>query len=142
MDTIRASSKGQIVIPKAIREALDIRSGTELNVELLPGEGFKVTIRSANHAAREDDERVRAYARRAPRAVVMSRLRDLLSLRNVRAQNADLVFQALRWAAQGMDLADALHLVLSGKAERFATLDEALVKQGRKLGVQPAVTAP
>ena len=41
-----------------------------------------------------------------------------------------------------MDLADALHLVLSGKAERFATLDEALVKQARKLGVQPAVTAP
>jgi len=51
MDTIRASSKGQIVIPKAIREALDIRSGTELNVELLPGEGFKVTIRTTDHAA-------------------------------------------------------------------------------------------
>ena len=78
----------------------------------------------------------------APRAVIMGRLRDLLSLRNVRAQNADLVFQALRWAAQGMDLADALHLVLSGKAERFATFDEALVKQARKLGVQPPVTAP
>lgn len=78
----------------------------------------------------------------APRAVVMGRLRDLLSLRNVRAQNADLVFQALRWAAQGMDLADALHLVLSGKAERFATFDDALVKQARRLGVQPPVTAP
>ena len=49
MDTIRASSKGQIVIPKAIREALDIRSGTELNVELLPGEGFKVTLHAADH---------------------------------------------------------------------------------------------
>jgi len=98
MDTIRASSKGQIVIPKAIREALDIRSGTELNVELLPGEGFKVTIHAANHAAqvarlagslapramkarhagltddevvalavKEDDSRIRAYARRARR---------------------------------------------------------------------------
>jgi AbrB family looped-hinge helix DNA binding protein len=98
VDTIRTSSKGQIVIPKAIREALDIRSGTELNVELLPGEGFKVTIRAADHAAhvaklagslapsgnkgrysgltddeaialavREDDARVRAYARRARR---------------------------------------------------------------------------
>jgi len=78
----------------------------------------------------------------APRGVVMERLRDLLSLRNVRAQNADLVFQALRWAAQGMDLADALHLVLSGKADRFATFDEALVRQARKLGVQPPVSAP
>jgi predicted nucleic acid-binding protein len=78
----------------------------------------------------------------APRSVVMERLRDLLSLRNVRVQNADLVFQALRWAAQGMDLADALHLVLSGKAERFATFDEALVKQASKLGVQPPVSGP
>lgn len=77
----------------------------------------------------------------APRAVIMGRLRDLLSLRNVRAQNAELVNQALRWAGQGMDLADALHLVLSGKAERFATFDEALVKQARKLGVHPPVTA-
>jgi len=47
-----------------------------------------------------------------------------------------------RCAAQGIDLADALHLVLSGKAERFATFDEALVKQARKLGVQPPVSAP
>ena len=78
----------------------------------------------------------------APRSVVIERLRDLLSLRNVRLQNADLVFQALRWAAQGMDLADALHLVLSGKAERFATFDAALVRQARKLGVQPPVSAP
>jgi predicted nucleic-acid-binding protein len=78
----------------------------------------------------------------APRAVVMSRLRDVLSLRNVRAQNADLVFQALRWSADGMDLADALHLVLSGKAERFATFDEALVKQVRKIGAQPQVFVP
>ncbi len=78
----------------------------------------------------------------SPRSVVMERLRDLLSLRNVRVQNADLVFQALRWAAQGMDLADALHVVLSGKAERFVTFDEALVKQARKLGMQPPVSAP
>ena len=78
----------------------------------------------------------------SPRSVVMERLRDLLSLRNVRVQNAELVFQALRWAAQGMDLADALHLVLSGKAERFVTFDEALVKQARKLGMQPLASAP
>ena len=78
----------------------------------------------------------------APRSVVMERLRDLLSLRNVRVQNADLVFQALRWSAQGMDLADALHLVLSGKAERFATFDDALIKQARRLEVYPPVSAP
>ena len=78
----------------------------------------------------------------SPRAAVIERLRELLSLRNVRPQNADLVFQALRWAAQGMDFADALHLVLSGKAERFATFDKVLVKQARKLGAQPPVSVP
>jgi AbrB family looped-hinge helix DNA binding protein len=96
METIKTSSKGQIVIPKAIREALDIRTGTELSVELLPGEGFKVTVERAGHAAkvkalagslaqyaravpaksddeallramREDDARSRAYATRARR---------------------------------------------------------------------------
>ena len=36
MQPIRASSKGQIVIPKTIREALKISAGTELDVELLP----------------------------------------------------------------------------------------------------------
>ncbi|MSQ58704.1 MAG: AbrB/MazE/SpoVT family DNA-binding domain-containing protein [Betaproteobacteria bacterium] len=49
METIKTSSKGQIVIPKTIRQALDIQSGTELKVELLPGEGFKVTV---SHAGR------------------------------------------------------------------------------------------
>ena len=75
----------------------------------------------------------------APRRLVMERLRHLLSLRNVRPQNAEQVFQALRWAAGGMDLADSLHLVLSAKAERFATFDEALVTHARKLGVHPPV---
>jgi len=93
MEIIKTSSKGQIVIPKAIRQALDIQTGTELNVELLPGEGFKVTVERAGHAAkvqalagslakfagggaaksdeealsralREDDTRSRAYAAR------------------------------------------------------------------------------
>lgn len=57
MESIRASSKGQMIIPKQIREALDIRSGTELNVELEPGKGFKVTIKPTDHV-----ERVRGLA--------------------------------------------------------------------------------
>ncbi len=50
MESTRSSSKGQMVIPKPVREALGIRSGTELDVELLPGKAFKVSIRSADHA--------------------------------------------------------------------------------------------
>ena len=57
MESIKASSKGQMIIPKPIREALDIRSGTQLNVELDPGNGFKVTIKPTDHI-----ERVRGLA--------------------------------------------------------------------------------
>lgn len=52
MESTRSSSKGQMVIPKPVREALGIRSGTELDVELLPGKAFKVSVRSTDHSAR------------------------------------------------------------------------------------------
>ena len=45
------------------------------------------------------------------------------------------------WTEAGMDFADALHLALSGKAERVATFDEALVKQAHKAGALPVVEA-
>ena len=57
MESIKASSKGQMIIPKQIREALDIRSGTELNVELESGKGFTVMLKPTDH-----DERVRQLA--------------------------------------------------------------------------------
>ena len=51
MPSTRASSKGQMVIPKGIRERLGIRSGTELSVELLSDQSFRVTVRSIDSAA-------------------------------------------------------------------------------------------
>ena len=78
----------------------------------------------------------------APRVVILEKMREMFSLRNVRVQNADHVFQALRWAAQGMEFADALHLALSGKAERFVTFDQELIKQTRKIGANPLALAP
>lgn len=52
MQTMQTSSKGRVVIPKIIREALGISTGMELDVELLPGEGFKVVVRSTTERAR------------------------------------------------------------------------------------------
>ena len=40
MESTRVSSKGQMIIPKRVREALGLKQGTELAVELLPGGGF------------------------------------------------------------------------------------------------------
>src|SRR5438105_14284933 len=51
MESTKASSRGQMVIPKPIRDALGIRTGTKLAVELLPGEGFRVMVASADRKA-------------------------------------------------------------------------------------------
>ncbi|OGA45645.1 MAG: hypothetical protein A3F74_11505 [Betaproteobacteria bacterium RIFCSPLOWO2_12_FULL_62_58] len=79
--------------------------------------------------------------KKIPGGEVVARLHDLFTLRAVRLQTPDAVFQALRWAAQGMDLADALHLALSARAERFATFDDELVRQARKLGAHPPASS-
>ena len=49
MASVKVSSKKQMIIPKPIREALDIHSGTELDVELLPDKAFKVTVKPTDH---------------------------------------------------------------------------------------------
>jgi predicted nucleic-acid-binding protein len=49
--------------------------------------------------------------------------------------------QALAWHRQGLDFADALHLLRSEGCGRFATLDRALVKAVNALDLQPTVSA-
>jgi predicted nucleic acid-binding protein len=41
-----------------------------------------------------------------------------------------------------MDIADAFHLTLSGKAARFLTFDTTLARCAGKLGAQPRASAP
>ena len=79
---------------------------------------------------------------KAPREVILEKMREVLSLRNVRVQFSEHVFQALRWALQGMDFADALHLALSGKTQRFVSFDKDLIKQTRKHDTSPAAATP
>ncbi len=97
MESTRVSSKGQMIIPKRVREALGLKKGTELAVELLPEGGFaarpKATDRVAEvrsiagmlshlrkprrpgltddeavlRAVAADDARTRAYARKRRR---------------------------------------------------------------------------
>ena len=77
-----------------------------------------------------------------PGGEIAARLRELLTLRSMHPQMPDAVFQALRWAEQGLDPADALHLALSGKASRFLTFDAALARHAGKLGTQPPASVP
>jgi predicted nucleic acid-binding protein len=43
------------------------------------------------------------------------------------------VAKALDWSSQGLDFADALHLVSAGSAEQFATFDRKLAKRAKQL---------
>jgi predicted nucleic acid-binding protein len=72
-----------------------------------------------------------------PRDVMVVRLRDLFALNSIRPQMPDAIAQALRWAEQGLDVADAIHLALSSKADGFVTFDGDLIKSAAKLGVRP-----
>lgn len=75
------------------------------------------------------------------RQAIAAAVRRLLALPRMRLQSPDALAAAARWTEAGMDFADALHLALSAKAERFATFDEVLVKQARKAGALPVVEA-
>lgn len=80
-------------------------------------------------------------AREATREEILSSLLGLLALPHVREQHADAVRVALGWAEGGMDIADAFHLALSGKATKFVTFDASLARQAARLGAQPPVSA-
>ena len=56
-----------------------------------------------------------------------------------RVAQEELVRQALAWHRQGLDFADALHLLRSEGCARFASLDRALAKAATALDVRPAV---
>ena len=67
MDTVRVSSKGQIVVPKAMREALDIRAGTELTAELLPERAVVLRVRDKADLAAQVRRLAGSLAHRAKR---------------------------------------------------------------------------
>lgn len=97
MENTRVSSKGQMIIPKRVREALGLKKGTELAVELLPEGGFAARPKATDLVAQvksvagmlsrlrkprrpgvtddeavlgavaADDARIRAYARKRRR---------------------------------------------------------------------------
>ena len=75
------------------------------------------------------------------RARLAQTLRDLLTTANVKPQYPEAVYRALQWYAQGMDLADALHVALSAPASEFLSFDKPLQKKAAEFALSPAVTA-
>jgi len=65
---------------------------------------------------------------------VANALKGFLGLPQVRLRDREMVAQALAWAADGLDFADALHLAAAEDCEAFVSFDERFVKRGRALG--------
>ncbi len=80
-------------------------------------------------------------AYRLDRRAVIAALEGLMAIRHLHLEQEELVRQALAWHGQGLDFADALHLLRSEGCARFATLDRALAKAASALDLQPAVQA-
>jgi predicted nucleic acid-binding protein len=65
---------------------------------------------------------------------VCDRLRAFAGLPTVSVEDSALVAQALDLTENGMDFADALHLVAAGDCEVFATFDQELVRRAKQAG--------
>ena len=81
-----------------------------------------------------------AYGCPAPQ--VMTFLRALLGLPGVSTDNIAAVAAAIAACEQGLDFADALHLALSGDAERFYTFDANLRRRALRAMPGVQVSAP
>jgi predicted nucleic-acid-binding protein len=78
---------------------------------------------------------------RLDRAAILGALRRFADLPTVAFENLIILAQALDWAEQGMDFADALHLAGAAGCDAFASFDRALQRTAAKLGA-PEVRAP
>jgi predicted nucleic acid-binding protein len=70
-------------------------------------------------------------------AYVVCALRAFAGLPRVTVENPAAAAQALDWAEQGLDFADALHLAAAQPHDGFVTFDRALIKAARRLGAPP-----
>jgi predicted nucleic-acid-binding protein len=73
------------------------------------------------------------------RASIATALRKFVGLETVHVQHATEVAQALDHATAGMDLADALHLVLAGGCTDFVSFDRPLSRKAAALSAMPIV---
>lgn len=81
-----------------------------------------------------------AYGYPAPQ--VMTFLRALMGLPGVSTDNTAAVAAAIAACEQGLDFADALHLALSGDAERLYTFDANLRRRALRAMPGVQVSAP
>ena len=70
-------------------------------------------------------------------------VKHLLGLVNVSVEEWSRISDALVWHAEGLDFADALHLLASSHCTEFMSFDDRrFARRAKRLGVRPAVAVP
>lgn len=70
---------------------------------------------------------------------ILNAFEALLSIRYFMPEHEPELKDAIEWAQQGMDIADAIHLAMSRKAKTFKTFDKAFAKVAKVQATHPAV---
>jgi len=70
-------------------------------------------------------------------------VKHLLGLSNVSVEEWSRISDALAWHAQGLDFADALHLLASRHCTEFISFDDRrFARRAKRLGLTPTVVVP
>ncbi len=70
-------------------------------------------------------------------------IKHLLGLPNVSVEQWSRISDSLAWHAEGLDFADALHLLASGHCTEFISFDDRrFARRANRLGITPAVVVP
>ena len=70
-------------------------------------------------------------------------VKHMLGLPNVSVEEWPRIADALAWHTEGMDFADALHLLASSHCAEFISFDDRrLARRAKRLGVTPTVVVP
>ncbi|MEI7538716.1 MAG: type II toxin-antitoxin system VapC family toxin [Comamonadaceae bacterium] len=70
-------------------------------------------------------------------------VRHLLGLPNVSVEEWSRISDALAWHSDGLDFADALHLLASNHCTEFMTFDDRrFARRAKRLGLVPSVAVP
>ena len=85
---------------------------------------------------------LRAFYRFSPVSFIQV-VKHLMGLPNVNVEEWSRVADALDLYAEGLDLADALHLCAAGGCEEFLTFDDRrFARRATSIGVTPKVSVP
>ena len=109
-------------------------------------EQFKKCLNIFNHQAIYipdtiilETEWVLRYAYNFEPISITKAFSKLFGLSNVYLSNASSIAQAIDWHKEGMDFADALHLVQSQKYECFYTFDRKFINKSKSLQSFPVL---